>query len=233
MNNKPYRIFLIGGVLLLAGCVARNDPLFSKHIKAADQAIEDARGRGVDKQDPAKFRALVKLRDDAEKAYMACFYYKAKDMTRQVVQTAKALEGLPKTAVKSVPAKKRPASPKAVKTSVRKPLKFGVVQFDFDRYTVKPKFYPVLNQAVSILKKAPGLRMSIEGHADSVGTLSYNQALSEKRAESVMNYLVKKGVSRDRISIKGFGKESPVASNDTEEGRARNRRVVLSSSGNI
>ena len=74
MNNKSYRILLMGAVLLLAGCVARTDPLFSKYILAADRAIEDARKRGVDKQDPAKFQELVKLRDDAEQNYMAPHY---------------------------------------------------------------------------------------------------------------------------------------------------------------
>ena len=219
MNKKPFQIFLIGAAIFLAGCGARLDPIFSPHVKAADRAIENARQRGVDKQDPAKFKALVKLRDDAEKTYMVCEYYKAVDMTKQVAQRADALKGLPKVAVKP------PAAPKPVKAATPKPLKLGLVRFDFDRYTIKSEFHSVLDQVVFALKNTPGLRMVIEGHADSVGTLSYNKKLSENRANVVVNYLVKKGVSRDRLSTVGWGEESPTTLNDTEKGRAMNRRV--------
>jgi outer membrane protein OmpA-like peptidoglycan-associated protein len=219
MNKKTFQIFLIGAALFLAGCGARLDPMFSPYIKAADRAIESARQRGAGKQDPAKFKALVKLRDDAEKIYMVCKYYEAIGMTKQVAQRADALKGLPKVAVKA------PAAPKPVKAAVPKPLKLGLVRFDFDRYTVKSEFYPVLDQVVFSLKNIPGLRMVIEGHADSVGTLSYNKKLSQKRARAVVNYLVRKGVSRDRLSTVGWGEESPTTLNDTEKGRAMNRRV--------
>ncbi len=226
MNKKSYRIFLIGAILFLAGCGARLDPMFSPYIKAADRAIENARARGIDKQDPAKFKALVKLRDDAEETYMACNYYKAVDMTKQVAQRADALKGLPKVA--ATPAAPKPvkaAAPKPVKAAASKPLKLGLVQFDFDRYTIKSEYHLVLDQVVFALKSVPGLRMVIEGHADSVGTLSYNKKLSQKRAKAVVNYLVKKGVSRDRLSTVGWGEESPTTLNDTEKGRAKNRRV--------
>ncbi len=155
MNNKSYRILLMGAVLLLAGCVARTDPLFSKYILAADRAIEDARKRGVDKQDPAKFQELVKLRDDAEQNYMACIYYKAQDMMREVVQRASLLKGLPKVAAKP---KMIPAPPKPVKATAAKPIKFLPVLFDFDQYTIKTRFYPELDQSVFILKASPRLQ---------------------------------------------------------------------------
>lgn len=229
MKNRLCRLLLMGAVLLIAGCGARLDPFFSKHILAADRAIENARQRGVDKQNPAKFRELVKLRDNAEERYMACFYYEAKDMTREVVETASLLKGLPKVAAKKAPSKKISAVPKPVKVSAGDIFKFGVVLFDFDRYTVKPKFYPVLDRAVSSLKNVPRLQMIIEGHADSVGTLPYNQALSEQRAEEVKKYIVKKGVSRKRLSARGLGEKDPTTSNISDKGRARNRRVELRS----
>ena len=219
MNKKPFQIFLIVVALFLVGCGARLDPMFGPHIKAADRAIENARQRGVDKQDLAKFKALVKLRDDAEKTYMICNYYDAVGMAKQVAQRADALKGLPKVAVKP------PAAPKPVKAAAPKPLKLGLVRFDFDRYTIKSEFYPVLDQVVYSLKNIPGLRMVIEGHADSVGTLSYNKKLSQKRAQAVVDYLVKKGVPEDRLTTVGWGEESPTTLNDTENGRAMNRRV--------
>jgi OOP family OmpA-OmpF porin len=67
----------------------------------------------------------------------------------------------------------------------------------------------------------------VEGHTDSQGSESYNQALSERRANTVLNYLVSNGIDGDRLSASGFGENSPVADNATAEGRARNRRVDL------
>ncbi len=229
MSKKAYRMVLLCALFILAGCVARNDPLFGPHIRAADQAIENARKRGVDKQDPAKFQALVKLRDDAEKIYMSCDYYTGKKMAQQVVAQAKTLKGLPKVAVKKAPVKvkKSPVVPKAVKTTAGDIPKLGAVLFEFDRTRVRPSFYPVLDRAVFLLKSAPGLRMNIEGHADSVGTVPYNQALSKLRAGEAKKYIVKKGVSGDRLSIKAFGENNPAASNGTKAGRAKNRRVML------
>lgn len=103
----------------------------------------------------------------------------------------------------------------------------GVVLFDFDRYDIKPEAYPLLNEGVTILKKNARTKMEIEGHTDNVGSAEYNQRLSEKRAKAVMDYLVKNGIDPERLSDRGYGLTRPVASNDTEEGRAKNRRVEL------
>jgi len=103
----------------------------------------------------------------------------------------------------------------------------GVVLFDFDRYDIKPETYPLLNEVVTILKKNPRTKIEIEGHTDNVGSAEYNQRLSEKRAKAVMDYLVKNGIDPERLSDRGYGLTRPVASNDTEEGRAKNRRVEL------
>ncbi len=69
--------------------------------------------------------------------------------------------------------------------------------------------------------------MRIEGHTDSVGTRPYNLALSQRRAQSVVEYLVNKGIDPTRLSSQGFGMEKPIASNKTEEGRSQNRRVEM------
>lgn len=103
----------------------------------------------------------------------------------------------------------------------------GVVLFDFGRYDIKPQAYPLLNEVVTILKTNPQTKVEIEGHTDNVGTAEYNQKLSEERAKVVMDYLVENGINPERLSRKEYGFTRPVASNDTEEGRAKNRRVEL------
>ncbi|NIM97228.1 MAG: OmpA family protein [candidate division Zixibacteria bacterium] len=103
----------------------------------------------------------------------------------------------------------------------------GVVLFDFDRYDIKSEAYPLLNEVVAILRKNAQTEVEIQGHTDHVGSAEYNQSLSEKRAKAVMDYLLERGVEPERLSHKGYGFTRPVASNDTEEGRARNRRVEL------
>jgi OOP family OmpA-OmpF porin len=99
--------------------------------------------------------------------------------------------------------------------------------FDFDKYNIKEEFHPRLNKVVEVLEKNPTLKIEIEGHTDSIGSAKYNQALSERRAQAVKDYLVNKGITADRLMPVGYGLTRPIASNDTEDGRAKNRRVQL------
>jgi OOP family OmpA-OmpF porin len=101
------------------------------------------------------------------------------------------------------------------------------VMFDFGSSHIRPEYRPSLDQVVRILKEKPSLHIEVQGHTDNVGTEHYNQLLSERRAKSVINYLTKKGISGKRLTAKGYGFSEPVASNETEEGRDRNRRVQL------
>ena len=105
------------------------------------------------------------------------------------------------------------------------------VLFDFDKYTLKPGAREKLAKVSGILLAYPGLKIQVEGHTDSVGTDEYNQRLSEQRADSVRDYLVQQGVPGAGVTAMGFGKENPVASNDTAAGRQQNRRVELVVSG--
>ena len=84
-----------------------------------------------------------------------------------------------------------------------------------------------LNEAAEMLKANSALNVRVEGHTDDRGAESYNQQLSQRRAESVVDYLAGKGINRSRMSPKGYGESTPAASNDTREGRAQNRRVDL------
>lgn len=101
------------------------------------------------------------------------------------------------------------------------------VLFDFDKWVIKTQFFPVLDQWVEYLKSNPLVTAQIFGHADSTGPIDYNQTLSEKRAQSVINYLVAKGIGPDRLTARGFGESQPLAPNSTKEGRQKNRRVEL------
>jgi OOP family OmpA-OmpF porin len=103
----------------------------------------------------------------------------------------------------------------------------AVVMYDFDSDKIKPEAFPMLDEAVVILKKNPEMNVEIDGHTDNTGSAAYNMTLSERRAKSVMNYFVDKGIESERLTTKGFGFTQPAASNDTEEGRAKNRRVEL------
>jgi len=101
----------------------------------------------------------------------------------------------------------------------------AIVLFDINSAEVKSEAYPMLTEAVLIMKKNPDLNVEIDGHTDNTGAAAYNMALSEKRAEAVKDHLVTRGVDPKRLSTKGFGFTKPAASNDTKEGRAKNRRV--------
>jgi len=87
--------------------------------------------------------------------------------------------------------------------------------------------YTLLDEVVTILQENPEMKLEIQGHADNTGTPEYNLWLSERRASRVMEYLLSKGIDSQRLAAKGYGSTQPVISNDTEEGRARNRRVEL------
>jgi outer membrane protein OmpA-like peptidoglycan-associated protein len=101
------------------------------------------------------------------------------------------------------------------------------VLFDTGSYTLKPGAREKLAKISGIVLAHPGLTLQIEGHTDSVGGDDFNQQLSERRADSVRDFLAEQGVVPSSITARGFGKMQPVASNDTAEGRQRNRRVEL------
>ncbi len=101
------------------------------------------------------------------------------------------------------------------------------ITFDFDRADVKSQFAPTISQVGGVLSQYPQTTVDVVGHADSVGSDSYNQELSERRAMAVSSLLMNNGVIRQRLIAAGQGEARPIASNDTPDGRARNRRVEV------
>ena len=99
------------------------------------------------------------------------------------------------------------------------------VFFDFDKSTLKKESEVELNKLVDYLTSNKGIKIEIGGHTDNQGSQSYNELLSNDRAKAVYDYLVNKGINSDRMSYKGYGMSKPIATNDTEEGRALNRRT--------
>jgi len=101
------------------------------------------------------------------------------------------------------------------------------VTFDVGSYTIQPAFRDTLNAVAENLTQYPNSLVDVYGHTDSTGSNAFNQRLSEQRAETVSNYMVSRGVANARIRWQGFGETMPVADNDTEYGRAQNRRVEI------
>lgn len=99
------------------------------------------------------------------------------------------------------------------------------IYFDFNRTTLKPESFTELNKVVDFLNQNPTVEIEIGGHTDFVGTDEYNQKLSQGRTQSVVDYLVTQGIARGRLTPRGYGESQPIDTNETDEGRANNRRV--------
>lgn len=101
------------------------------------------------------------------------------------------------------------------------------VLFEFNKAALTDEARRTTRDIAGVIRTVPNRRIFVEGHTDSVGTLIYNQKLSESRAWSAADELVASGVSRDHVLVKGFGESAPIATNNTEAGRQRNRRVEV------
>jgi outer membrane protein OmpA-like peptidoglycan-associated protein len=99
------------------------------------------------------------------------------------------------------------------------------VFFDYNKSTLKPESSAELDRLVKILVDNPSIRIELSGHTDSRGSDEGNQKLSEARAKSCVDYLVAHGIKLDRLEFKGYGETKPIATNDTEDGMAQNRRT--------
>jgi len=119
-----------------------------------------------------------------------------------------------------------PPAPEQPQVEQRVPIENRVL-FDFDKSTIKPEAKPVLDNLVSELKEFPQDTVVVEGHTCNIGTDEYNEGLSDRRANAVVDYLVSNGIDRSRITAVGYGEAQPAVPNDSPANRALNRRAYF------
>lgn len=131
----------------------------------------------------------------------------------------------------AAPAEVKPAADYATTTTtpaaIPRRLVLEGVNFDFDKSTLRPEDIAIIDQNAADLKEWGDIDVEVSGHTDSRGSDKYNMGLSLRRAEAVRDYLITKGISADRLTAKGYGESQPLESNDTDDGRFKNRRVEL------
>lgn len=120
-----------------------------------------------------------------------------------------------------------PETPRGAKVDARGCWVLTDIKFDSNKADIKPQYMDELDNAITVLKNNPGIKIVIEGHTDSAGSDEANLQLSERRARAVMDYMVGKGIDSGRLTAKGHGESRPVAENNTAKGKARNRRIEL------
>jgi outer membrane protein OmpA-like peptidoglycan-associated protein len=107
----------------------------------------------------------------------------------------------------------------------QQPFILAGVEFDTAKATIRPESFPRLDAVVEFMLHKPDARVEISGHTDNVGNAKANKTLSEARAQACRNYIVSKGIDKKRLDAIGFGAERPIAPNNTDEGRQKNRRI--------
>jgi len=130
------------------------------------------------------------------------------------------------------PQKEAPAPPLPVATPRPAPLPKKIslsadTYFDFDSAKLRPLGEQKVEELVEGLKENPSVKVLVEGHTCSIGTEKYNQRLSERRANAVRDYMESRGIDASRITTRGYGEAKPIESNNTAEGRSKNRRVDI------
>jgi outer membrane protein OmpA-like peptidoglycan-associated protein len=234
----------------LTGCA--KDAYFgvrNKAIGAPDEfatteaAIEKAERSPGAQYAPEKISKARELGKKGVETYWGCRTKEAMAMlaeARGLARQAELAQAPPKPKPRPVavaPAKPKPKpapakvapppAPKPVAVPPR-PARVIVLQganFGFDSAKLTAETRAILDEQAAVLEKEPGVRVEIAGHTDSIGPEEYNRELSERRAKAVEDYLISKGISTQRLEPVGYGKSRPIFSNDTKEGRAKNRRV--------
>lgn len=214
--------------------------------QAKDEAERRAAAEAARKTAEAERLAANQAKAEADAARAAAEKAKAEALVQQQALAAQAAQA--KLAADT--AEKARAAAEAEKQALRDQLRqqlnsvletresarglivnMSDVLFDFGKYTLRSEAREKLARVSGILLTQPSLRVEVEGHTDSIGSEEFNQKLSEQRAATVRDYLVSNGLPIDKVTARGFGKTRPVASNDTNDGRQKNRRVELIVSG--
>jgi len=204
----------------------------------ADRALDQARMAGKDRECPAEFNAAKDMVDKAYEVYMACRTQEAIDMAKEAMGKIKALcparpraemKPEPKPEPKPVP---RP-EPKPEPKVAEKVILLEDVHFGLDKSTLTKEAQTILKRNIEVLKENPNMKIVIQGHTSAIATEEYNQELSERRAKSVEEFLMKEGgIAPDRLSEIGYGEtrlEKPEPNPELKESEAAqtNRRVIF------
>ena len=183
-------------------------------MQEADRAIDAARKAGKNRICPAEFKAAEDARDNAYDVFRSCHTEEGAALAKQATAQANALCHMKQPAPIAV-ASEQACAPTVIN-----------IKFDTNKAAIKPIYHGELKKLADFLKKFPNATGTIEGHTDSVGDKASNMALSQNRADSVRNYIIKNfGIAPERISAKGFGPTKPIAGNDSAEGKQKNRRI--------
>lgn len=182
----------------------------------------------VVKEEPSlkKAEEIAIEKEKAERAEAERREKEAKELARIKEEEAKR-EPAKKEFEKSLVAKKTPG----IEGEVFESKMLKMIHFHFDKYDIRPEYAEILKENAAVLKKFPTVKIQIEGHCDERGTLEYNLALGERRANSTKRYLLALGIPGERISTISYGEESPLDPGHHEEAWAKNRRaqfIILS-----
>ncbi|MDQ6976372.1 MAG: OmpA family protein [Mariprofundaceae bacterium] len=230
------RIFLLAvSATVFSACVASGPDTQISELDNARMWIEKARQAGAEQCTPElQAKAVARLHHAAHE-YDEKHYHpdENSELAAAAVSYAKkAYEKTESTCNKPKPvAKAKPVmKPVMVKPAPRvipKLIRLSGVFFETNSAVLMASSQSVLNGAVATLKQNPSIHVEVAAHTDSRGRDAYNMKLSNKRANSVMDYLTRHGIDAGRMHARGYGETMPVADNNTEEGRAKNRRVEL------
>jgi outer membrane protein OmpA-like peptidoglycan-associated protein len=216
----------------------KNKKMVNSMAREAIQTAEDARILTVKRTADSSVNQRLSMADDAVRSAQD-----ARDMANTDAMIAKA------DAAKAKAAADRAESEKGkLREELRAQLNavletrdtarglivnMSDVLFATGKYDLKPPVREKLAKVAGIVLGHPGLKLQVEGHTDNVGSDQFNQNLSEKRAQSVRDYLVQQGLGANDVTAVGYGKTKPIASNDNATGRAQNRRVEIVVTGEL
>jgi outer membrane protein OmpA-like peptidoglycan-associated protein len=182
-------------------------------------------GRVYDKKTDAPLSATVMFNNAVSNTEPTTGVYKAQLMPGSYTVVVESKDYVKQTAALIIE-KGKPLVRDFAMLKVGMSITLRGIYFDFDQSTIKPESRPALEDAAKMLKENPTINVEIQGHTDSKGSDSYNLSLSDRRAASVVAYLVQNlGIDMSRLTSRGYGESMPIATNDTDAGRALNRRV--------
>jgi len=232
------RYFSLVIIAVCSGCATQNESLERARMSysQAQQDTEIAQNAPVALAEAGQaLRQAEDADDEDETTHLAYIAQRKVEIARALAETRKAESEAQQLLDEreKLRLQQELAALKATQTERGLMVTLGDVLFEYDRADLRPGAQQRLFQLVNTLKEHPDRNVLIEGHTDSRGSESYNEELSLRRAQAVQDFLLRSGISPDRIVIRGYGEVYPVASNDTNAGRLQNRRVeiYLSESG--